>query len=36
MDGGLLVAMQEFDGVLDGEDVDGFFFVHLVNDGGEG
>jgi len=28
----LLVAMQEFDGVLDGEDVHWLFFVHLVDD----
>src|SRR5208283_1305815 len=36
VDGGFFMTMQEFDGVLNGEDVDGFFLVHPVDDGGEG
>src|SRR2546427_1435378 len=35
MDSRFLVAMQELDGVLDGEDVIGLVFVHLVENGGE-
>ena len=32
---GFFVAMQEFDGVLDSEDVTGLFCIHLVQDGSE-
>jgi hypothetical protein len=35
MDRALFVAVQEFDGVLDGEDVDGFLCVHAIQDGSE-
>ncbi len=35
MDGRFLVAVQELDGVLNGEDVMGLVFVHLVENGGE-
>jgi len=36
VNGGLFVAMKELDGILDGEDVDGLFRIHPVNDGSEG
>ena len=32
VDRGFLVVVQEFDGVLDGEDVHGAFFVHPIDD----
>src|SRR5215470_7444937 len=35
VDGRLFVAVQEFDGVLDGEDVVGLVRVHLVENSGE-
>ena len=35
VNGGLLVAVQKFDGIFDGQDVKGLVFVHLVDDGGE-
>ena len=35
MNGGALVRMQELDGVLDGDDVAGFFLVDLVDKRGE-
>ena len=35
MNGAFFVAVQELDGIFDGEDVIGLFFVHLVEDGSE-
>src|SRR5262245_57685254 len=35
MNCGLLVAVEELDGIFDGQNVIGLFFIHLVEDRGE-
>src|SRR5258705_8210382 len=35
VNGRFFVAMEKFDGVFNGEDVEGFFLVHSVDDGGK-
>jgi len=35
MDGRLLMAMEKFDGVFDGQDVISLLLVHIIDDGGE-
>ena len=36
MNRGALVAVEKLNGILDGKDMDGFLFVHLVDNRGQG